>query len=141
MSKRLYGVRGATGAENTKESISKNVCEMCLEIVKKNNLRAEDIVSIQFTQTNDLDEMNPAAALRKGQSEFDFSSVPLFCSQEPSIKNSPEKMVRVLFTAYFDFDEDKGEGDKDGKTGNGNAKKIKHVYINGGEKLRPDFAS
>ncbi len=141
MSKRLYGVRGATGAENTKESISKNVCEMCLEIVKKNNLRAEDIVSIQFTQTGDLDEMNPAAALRKGQSEFDFSSVPLFCSQEPNIKNSPEKMVRVLFTAYFDFDEDKDESDKDGKTGSGNAKKIKHVYINGGEKLRPDFAS
>lgn len=141
MSKRLYGVRGATGAENTKESISKNVCEMCLEIVKKNNLRAEDIVSIQFTQTVDLDEMNPAAALRKGQSEFDFSAVPLFCSQEPSIKNSPEKMVRVLFTAYFDFDEDKDESDKDGKTGNGNAKKIRHVYINGGEKLRPDFAS
>ncbi|MDY2844292.1 MAG: chorismate mutase [Treponema sp.] len=141
MSKRLYGVRGATGAENTKESISRNVCEMCLEIVKKNNLRAEDIVSIQFTQTGDLDEMNPAAALRKGQSEFDFSSVPLFCSQEPNIKNSPEKMVRVLFTAYFDFDEDKDEGDKDGKAGSGNDKKIKHVYINGGEKLRPDFAS
>lgn len=141
MSKRLYGVRGATGAENTKESISRNVCEMCLEIVKKNNLRAEDIVSIQFTQTGDLDEMNPAAALRKGQSEFDFSSVPLFCSQEPNIKNSPEKMVRVLFTAYFDFDEDKDEGDKDGKTESGNDKKIKHVYINGGEKLRPDFAS
>ncbi len=145
MSKRLYGVRGATGAENTKESISKNVCEMCLEIVKKNNLRAEDIVSIQFTQTGDLDEMNPAAALRKGQSEFDFSPVPLFCSQEPSIKNSPEKMVRVLFTAYFDFDEDRDGSDKsngkDGKSGNENARKISHVYINGGEKLRPDFAS
>lgn len=141
MSKRLYGVRGATGAENTKESISKNVCEMCLEIVKKNNLRAEDIVSIQFTQTSDLGEMNPAAALRKGQSEFDFSSVPLFCSQEPNIKNSPQKMVRVLFTAYFDFDDDKDKSDKDGKSGNENAKKIKHVYINGGEKLRPDFAS
>jgi len=139
MSKRLYGVRGATGAENTKESISKNVCEMCLEIVKKNNLRAEDIVSIQFTQTSDLDEMNPAAALRKGQSEFDFSAVPLFCSQEPEIKNSPEKMVRVLFTAYFDFDEDK-DG-KAGNAGNENSRRIRHVYINGSEKLRPDFAS
>ena len=129
MSKRLYAVRGATGAENTKESISRNVCEMCLEIVKKNSLRPENIVSVQFTQTRDLDEMNPAAALRKGQSEFDFSSVPLFCSQEPEIKNSPRKMVRVLFTVYFDECESK------------NAEKIRHVYINGGEKLRPDFAS
>lgn len=95
---------------------------MCLEILKRNNLKTEDIVSIQFTQTRDLDVMNPAAALRKGQSEIDFSSVPLFCSQEPEIKGSPEKLVRVLFTAYLEE----------------NAK-VSHVYINGGEKLRPDF--
>lgn len=124
MSKRLYSIRGATGAENTFESFKKNVCEMCLEILKRNCLKTEDIVSVQFTQTRDLDVMNPAAALRKGQCEADFSAVPLFCSQEPEIKGSPEKLVRVLFTAYLEE----------------NAK-VGHVYINGGEKLRPDFVS
>ena len=124
MSKRLYGVRGATGTENTKESVAKNVCQMCLEILRKNSIKTEDIVSVQFTQTKDIDAMNPAAALRKGQCEVDFSSVPLFCSQEPEIKNSPEKMIRVLVTVYLE------EGSK-----------ISPVYINGGEKLRPDFAS
>lgn len=124
MSKRLYGIRGATGAENSKESFSRSVCEMCLEILKRNSLKTEDIVSIQFTQTRDLDVMNPAAALRKGQSKIDFSSVPLFCSQEPEICGSPEKLVRVLFTAYLEENT-----------------KISHVYINGGEKLRPDFVS
>lgn len=123
MNKRLYGIRGATGAENTKESVISNVCEMCLRIVKDNEINTGDIVSIQFTQTKDLNLMNPAAALRKGQDEVDFSQVPLFCSQEPDIAGSPEKLVRVLFTVYLSENH-----------------AVKPVYINGGEKLRPDFA-
>ena len=123
MSKRLYGLRGATGAENNSDSIRKNIVEMCLSLFKDNNLNAEDIVSIQFTQTSDLTAMNAAAALRKGQNEFDVSQIALFTCQEPEIDNSPEKMVRVLVTCYME------EGSK-----------LNHVYINGGEKLRPDFA-
>lgn len=122
MNKRLYGIRGATGAENTKESVVSNVCEMCLRIIKDNEINTGDIVSIQFTQTKDLNLMNPAAALRKGQNEVDFSQVPLFCSQEPDIAGSPEKLVRVLVTAYLPENH-----------------VVKPVYINGGEKLRPDF--
>ncbi len=123
MSKRLFAIRGATGAENNADSIRENVCEMCLRLFEENGLVQDDFVSIQFTITSDLDAMNPAAALRKGQSEFDVSTIPLFCSQEPVIRNSPEKMIRVLVTVYMD----------------------EHsvpvpVYINGGEKLRPDFA-
>ena len=121
--KRLYGLRGATGAENTKESIQKNVVEMCLGLFGSNKLNPADIVSIQFTQTRDLTAMNPAAAVRRGQSEFDVSGCALFCSQEPEIDNSPEKMIRVLVTCYME------EGSS-----------LNHVNINGGEKLRPDFA-
>ena len=124
MAKRLFAIRGATGAENSKESVQKNVCEMCLALFQKNALSPSDCVSIQFTVTDDLDVLNPAAALRKGQSEFDVSFVPLFCAQEPKIVGSPEKMIRVMVTAYLD------EG----------AKPVP-VYINGGEKLRPDFAA
>lgn len=122
MSKRLFAIRGATGAENTAESITKNVCEMCLRLFSENKLSQKDFVSIQFTSTDDLDAMNPAAALRKGQSQFDVSSIPLFCSQEPKIVNSPKKMIRLLVTAYMD-----------------ETSKPLPVYINGGEKLRPDL--
>ncbi len=124
MSKRLFAIRGATGAENNAESIRKNVCEMCLSLFKKNKLTQNDFVSIQFTITDDLDAMNPAAALRKGQSDFDVSSIPLFCSQEPKIKGSPEKMIRIMITVYMDEKATPAP-----------------VYINGGEKLRPDFAN
>ncbi len=123
MSQRLFAIRGATGAENNAESIRKNVCEMCLSLFSKNSLSQKDFVSIQFTMTDDLDAMNPAAALRRGQSEFDVSLIPLFCSQEPKVSGSPEKMIRVLVTVYMDED----------------ALPVP-VYINGGEKLRPDFA-
>ena len=123
MSQRLFAIRGATGAENNSESIIKNVCEMCLKLFAENKLVQKDFVSIQFTITEDLNVMNPAMALRKGQDEFDVSQIPLFCSQEAKVVSSPEKMVRVLVTAYMDE----------------NAKPV-HVYINGGEKLRPDFA-
>ena len=120
---RLYGIRGATGAENTKESIISNVQQMCSAIFLKNKLRENDIVSIQFTITKDLTAMNPAAALRKGgDCGIDVSKVPLFCSAEPEIDGSPEKMIRVLVTSYADENTE-----------------IHHVYINGGEKLRPDL--
>ena len=120
---RLYGIRGATGAENSKESIISNVQQMCSAIFLKNKLRENDIVSIQFTITKDLTAMNPAAALRKGgDCGIDVSKVPLFCSAEPEIDGSPEKMIRVLVTSYADENTE-----------------IHHVYINGGEKLRPDL--
>ena len=120
---RLYGIRGATGAENSKESIISNVQQMCSAIFLKNKLKENNIVSIQFTITKDLTAMNPAAALRKGGNcGIDVSKVPLFCSAEPEIDGSPEKMIRVLVTSYADENTE-----------------IHHVYINGGEKLRPDL--
>ena len=120
---RLYGIRGATGAENSKESIISNVQQMCSAIFLKNKLKENNIVSIQFTLTKDLTAMNPAAALRKGgDCGIDVSKVPLFCSAEPEIDGSPEKMIRVLVTSYAD-----------------ESAEIHHVYINGGEKLRPDL--
>ena len=120
---RLFGIRGATGAENTKESVIQNVGQMFSQLAKENNLKSEDIVSIQFTITADLNQMNPAAALRRGNPPIDVSRVPLFCSQEPQIEGSPEKMIRVLITTYLEDDA-----------------KVVPVYINGGEKLRPDCA-
>ena len=120
---RLFGIRGATGAENTKESVIRNVGQMFSQLAKENNLKSEDIVSIQFTITADLNQMNPAAALRRGNPPIDVSRVPLFCSQEPQIEGSPEKMIRVLITTYLEDDA-----------------KVVPVYITGGEKLRPDFA-
>jgi chorismate mutase len=120
---RLYGLRGAVCTQNDTESITNSVCAMCDRIFEINHLQAEDIVSIQFTITADLTALNPAAALRRGKCRIDVSNCALFCSQEPVVENMLPKTIRVLVTAYMRDDS-----------------KSYHVYIQGAEKLRPDFA-
>lgn len=121
--KRLYGIRGATFCENTKESIASCVGELFRLIFSQNALISEDIVSIQFTMTDDLDAMNPAAALRRAEGlGLDVSAIPLFCSQEVRVAGMPEKTIRVLVTSYM----------TDGSV-------VRHAYINGAQALRPDL--
>ncbi len=123
--KRLYGIRGATCTENNKDSIIKNVGELCRTVFSKNGLHTEDVVSIQFTVTPDIDELNPATALRKaGDVGLDTSSVPLFCSQEPVVKGMNPKIIRLMVTAYME-----------------NGSKPVGAYLNGADVLRPDLAS
>ncbi|UTC68119.1 MULTISPECIES: chorismate mutase [unclassified Treponema] len=116
--KRLKAVRGAVCCEDTEESISEAVKNLYEIILKKNFLFEKDIVSIQFTVTDDIKSLNPAAALRKkGFAE----SVPLFCSAEPCVKGSLPKTIRILIYFYSRI-------------------RPFHVYIGGAEVLRPDLA-
>lgn len=119
--KKLAAIRGATCCENTKESIGLWVHTMCDEIFKQNNIKSKDLVSIQFTMTKDLDEMNACAALRKMEPCIDCSKVALFCSQEAEIKGGMEKVIRVMVTCYVN-----------------RRTEIKNVYVNGADALRPD---
>lgn len=122
MDKKLAAFRGAVCVENTAESITEFTCRMCRELFAQNGIRAEDIVSLQFTITKDITKLNPATALRRGNCGIDVSAVPLFCSQEAEIEGGMPLVIRALLTAYVD------EGCE------------KHnIYLNGAEKLRPDF--
>ncbi|MCR5724557.1 MAG: chorismate mutase [Treponema sp.] len=123
MEKKLFGLRGASGAENTKESIQAGVVEMCRKLFAENNVRSEDIVSVHFTLTKDLNAVNPCFALRHGDVGIDVSQCALFASQEVDIQGSPECMIRVLIHAYLPSDA-----------------VVRHCYIRGAERLRPDFA-
>lgn len=122
MEKRLAAFRGAVCVENTAESITENVCLMCRELFSRNNIKAEDIVSLQFTITDDITKLNPATALRRGDCGLDVSQVPLFCSQEAKIEGGMKLVVRALLTAYAEEGAER-----------------RNVYLNGAEKLRPDF--
>lgn len=122
MEKRLAAFRGAVCVENTAESITQNVCLMCRELFSCNAIKAEDIVSLQFTITDDITKLNPATALRRGDCGLDVSQVPLFCSQEAKIEGGMKLVVRALLTAYAEEGAER-----------------RNVYLNGAEKLRPDF--
>ena len=123
MEKRLIAYRGAVCVENTAESITENVCLMCRELFSLNKIQADDIVSLQFTITDDITVLNPATALRRGDCGLDITQVPLFCSQEAKIDGGMKFVVRALLTAYNDKDIER-----------------RNVYLNGAEKLRPDFS-
>ena len=123
MEKRLAAFRGAVCVENTVESITENVCLMCRELFSLNGIEAEDIVSLQFSITDDITVLNPATALRKGNPGLDVSQVPLFCTQEAKIEDGMPLVVRALLTAYV------AEGAE-----------RHNVYMNGAEKLRPAWA-
>ena len=92
-------------------------------------IQAEDIVSLQFTITDDITVLNPATALRKGNPGLDVSQIPLFCSQEAKIDGGMPFVIRALLTAYVELNEDTG----------GKLPERHNVYLNGAEKLRPDL--
>ena len=118
--KKLYALRGATQCENKLKDICEQVELMYDELLSANELDENDIVSVIFSQTGDLDTVNPSAALRKaGRAE----ELALFSTIEPETEGSLERTIRVLIHCYLE------EGAKP-----------RHVYRNGAEVLRPDRA-
>ena len=87
-------------------------------MVAENEISEDDIISIVFSQTKDLNAMNPATALRQAG----FSQVPLFCCQEPEYAGSLQRTIRVLLT--FNTPE---------------RRKAAPVYLDGAEALRTDL--
>src|SRR3954454_14731220 len=63
---RLYALRGGTSvAENDAGAILGATDELMREILQRNGLAAEDLVSCIFTLTEDLDAEFPAVAARR----------------------------------------------------------------------------
>ncbi len=120
--KKLYCIRGAACAQNSVDSIKDATLEMCSRIIEENNLSEQDIVSMHFTLTKDLDKINPCAAFRKNYTKIDTSNIPLFCSQEAYIEGGLEKVIRIMLTTYMEENS-----------------VPKGIYIRGAEKLRPDL--
>ncbi|MFP4268284.1 MAG: chorismate mutase [Spirochaetaceae bacterium] len=116
---RIQAVRGAVGiGENSEDAIISGTEKLMKELLGKNCMEEENIVSVQFTVTGDLTAANPATVFRR----LGFGETPLFCSLEPPFEGAMERIVRVLLTAYTD---EEGE--------------LVPVYIQGAEKLRPDI--
>lgn len=95
----VKAVRGAIQIkENSEEFIDKGVRQLISELIGKNEIDVNNIISIIFSQTDDLNVKNPAAALRKEG----FNETPLFCTKEPDIIGSMERVIRVLITMETD---------------------------------------
>ncbi len=116
----MIAIRGAiTAEENTRESILAATRTMLQEVIETNNLKDEEIVSIFFTATKDLDAVYPAVAAR----EMGIVSASLLCFQEMYVEGSLDMCVRLLMHV------EKATKQQD----------VKHAYMGGAVKLRPDL--
>ena len=89
----VRGIRGAiTVNSNTKEEIIEITKELLITLQRENNFKIEDIVSVFFSATSDLNAAFPAQAAR----ELGWDRVPLFDMQEIDVPGSLPRCIRVL---------------------------------------------
>jgi len=115
----IRAIRGATTAENTKESIIESTTELLEKMLTANNLGIDQIISMTFTATEDLDAAYPAVAAR----EMGMTNVSLMCAQEMRVVGSLQNCIRVQVLAET----------------NAAQRDVRHVYLKEARLLRPDL--
>jgi chorismate mutase len=94
---RLYAVRGAIQVEaNEPDPIRASTAELVRELIARNDLAPERMVSCLFTCTGDLDAEFPAVAAR----ELGLDSVPLLCGREIDVPGAMPRVIRVMVHYY-----------------------------------------
>ena len=117
---RLVALRGATTVEaDTRDGVVARTTELLNELLARNEVAHDDLVSIIFTATADLRSEFPAAAARA----IGLGDVPLLCAQELEIKGGNPQTVRVLVHCYSTRPR----------------QRLRHVYLHGARHLRDDL--
>ena len=116
---KLSALRGATTSKgDTDIFIKEAVIELIDELITRNNLKQENIISITFTVTRDLTSCFPASIARK---HFNFDKVALLDCQQMFVPNDIKFCIRLLALVYLE-----------------STKQLIHPYLNESAKLRPD---
>src|SRR3954452_19240517 len=96
---RLYALRGATSvAADERQAVLDATNQLTHQLLARNGLAAEDLVSCLFTLTPDLHAEFPAVDAR----QMGFSSVPLMCAQELHVQGAMERVIRVMVHCSLD---------------------------------------
>jgi chorismate mutase len=118
---RLFALRGANSVEsNTPDAILGATAALMRELMARNQLSAEQLVSCIFTVTEDLDAEFPAVAARN----IGLNRVPLMCAREVPVPGSLPQVIRVLVHYYAAEDHEP-----------------RHVYLGEARALRADLES
>ena len=118
-------VRAARGAivvtEDSADVVLEATRRLLTEVLDRNHVGREDLVSILFTVTDDVRSAFPAEAARA----MGLGIVPLMCAREIPVDGSMPSVVRLL--AHFHSERSLDE--------------VEHVYLDGAESLRDDLAA
>lgn len=116
----ICSIRGAiTIKYNESEEIIKNTKFLLEEIIIKNNIDFDEIISVLFSATKDITAAYPAVAAR----ELGITNAGLMCFQEMDVEDSLKMCIRVL----VNIDTYKSQ------------KEMKHIYLKDAKILRPDL--
>ncbi|MCW2877652.1 MAG: chorismate mutase [Sphaerisporangium sp.] len=117
----VRAIRGATQIDsNDREAILAGVTELVIEVMERNRLTTDDVISVIFTATPDLTAEFPALAARK----LGFHDVPLICASEIDVPGALPRVVRLM--AHVATDRPRQD--------------TQHVYLRGAVALRVDIA-
>ncbi len=113
------GIRGAITVEaNEADLILDATRQLLVRLVEANQIDPDDVASVIFSSTSDLNATFPALAAR----QFGWTGVALFDCQEIDVPGALPRCIRVL----IHWNTDRRPGD------------IKHIYLREASILRPD---
>ena len=115
----LQGLRGATTSQcNEAEAIEVSVTELVNELVERNKLKPEQIISIIFSVTTDLTACFPAAIARR---QPGWENVALIDCQQMFVEGDLKNCIRILAHVLLPINQ-----------------KPQHTYLGDAVLLRPD---
>jgi chorismate mutase len=118
---RVFALRGAVQAEgDERDAILAATAELLREMMARNELAPERMVSCILTSTEDLKAEFPAVAAR----QIGLSDVPLLCTREIDVPGSMPRVIRALVHYYAPA-----------------SHSPQHVYLGAAAALRSDLAS
>lgn len=116
----VRALRGATTLDvDTPEAMDERVQALVTEMLERNGVDKDDIISVIFTATEDLVSSFPATAARA----VGLGDVPLLCARELSVQGGAPRCVRVLM--HLSTDRPRSE--------------LRHVYLEDARGLRDDL--
>jgi chorismate mutase len=117
----VRAIRGAVQIDaNERTAVLDGTTELVTEVMTRNGLGPDDVISVVFTATPDLTAEFPALAARK----IGFQDVPLLCASEIDVPGAMPRVVRLLMHV---------------ETRRPRAA-LQHVYLRGAAALRLDIA-
>ncbi|OFW77640.1 MAG: chorismate mutase [Actinobacteria bacterium RBG_19FT_COMBO_70_19] len=115
----VRAVRGAICVlEDSAEVVLSSTARLLADLLRRNDIELEHIVSAFFTVTEDLVSAFPAEAARR----MGLGTVPLMCAREIPVAGAMPRVVRILM--HFHTERSQAE--------------VVPVYLDGAESLRDD---
>jgi chorismate mutase len=119
---RVVALRGATTLDaDTRSQVLERTAELLDALLERNELRADDVISLLFTATDDVRSEFPAAAVRSAG----IADVPMLCASELDVTGGSGIPLCIRVLAHVHSDRPRAE--------------LRHAYLHDARQLRSDL--